>query len=340
MPEARRGRGRRAPHLRVGRARAQVLPRPDVAVRLAARRVALLSRPASSSTSDRRLPGHFDMPTLAASRRTPARLQPARVSVRRARHRRGRWRPALFRARVLKAVDARGDANRGPRRRRDRGHTRTTSRSSSPVCRAHAICGVLRSVRPKPLFRPGWSPTRAVPLSVPRQADPASRARHDPRSRRPRSGLPFRIVGAGQLDSLLDGGVPANVERTGWVERDTYPGRAVSAGCALGIFGTTRPVWTASSRTRRSRHSPAGRRSSQPTRAARELLVDGETRLLIPPAIPRRSRQRSSGSPTIRRSRSASPRRPGVYEDACESLSARRTVAFLLDESSRRGRPA
>ena len=97
--------------------------------------------------------------------------------------------------------------------------------------------------------------------------------------------LPFRLVGSGQLAPLLDDR-PANVEHVAWVEYEQLPGELRNAGCALGIFGTTAkaqrvipnkvfqalacgvPVVTAN------------------TPAARELLVDGESALLVPSGDP------------------------------------------------------
>ncbi len=49
--------------------------------------------------------------------------------------------------------------------------------------------------------------------------------------------IPFRVVGSGQLEALLDHR-PPNVEWIPWVEYEDLPGEIQSAGCALGIFGT------------------------------------------------------------------------------------------------------
>ena len=47
--------------------------------------------------------------------------------------------------------------------------------------------------------------------------------------------VPFRLVGSGQLDSLLESR-PANVEWVRWVEYELLPRELQTAGCALGIF--------------------------------------------------------------------------------------------------------
>jgi glycosyltransferase involved in cell wall biosynthesis len=97
--------------------------------------------------------------------------------------------------------------------------------------------------------------------------------------------LQFRVVGSGQLEGLL-GDRPPNVERRVWVDYELLPEELHRTGCALGIFGTSPkaqrvipnkvfqalacgvPVVTAN------------------TPAARELLADGESALLVPPADP------------------------------------------------------
>jgi glycosyltransferase involved in cell wall biosynthesis len=97
--------------------------------------------------------------------------------------------------------------------------------------------------------------------------------------------LPFRIVGSGQLDHLLEGR-PANVEWEPWIDYDRLPDAYWGAGCALGVFGT-------SAKARRVIPNKAFQAlaSGTPlvtadTPAARELLTDGESALLVPPGDP------------------------------------------------------
>jgi len=94
--------------------------------------------------------------------------------------------------------------------------------------------------------------------------------------------LRFRVVGSGQLRPLLEGR-PGNVECRAWVEYERLPDELRACGCALGIFGT----------------SPKARRVipnkvfqalacgapvvTADTPAARELLADEESSLLVPP---------------------------------------------------------
>jgi glycosyltransferase involved in cell wall biosynthesis len=97
--------------------------------------------------------------------------------------------------------------------------------------------------------------------------------------------LPFRIVGSGQLDHLLETR-PANVEWERWIDYDRLPDAYWEAGCALGVFGT-------SAKARRVIPNKAFQAlaSGTPlvtadTPAARELLADGESALLVPPGDP------------------------------------------------------
>lgn len=97
--------------------------------------------------------------------------------------------------------------------------------------------------------------------------------------------VPFRVIGSGQLERLLDGR-PANVEWVPWVEYENLPGELQRAGCALGVFGT-------GEKTRRVIPNKAfqalacGRPLvTADTPAARELLTDGADALLVPAGNP------------------------------------------------------
>jgi glycosyltransferase involved in cell wall biosynthesis len=97
--------------------------------------------------------------------------------------------------------------------------------------------------------------------------------------------LCFRLVGSGQLERLL-ARPPDNVEWRAWVEYEVLPDELRSAGCALGIFGT-------SAKARRVIPNKVFQALAcgtpvvtADTPAARELLTDGETALLVPPGDP------------------------------------------------------
>ena len=97
--------------------------------------------------------------------------------------------------------------------------------------------------------------------------------------------LSFRVVGSGQLDTLMNAR-PPNVEWVEWVEYEQLPEEFRRAGCALGVFGT-------SSKTSRVIPNKAFQALAcgtplvtADTPAARELLTDGESALLIPAGDP------------------------------------------------------
>ena len=94
--------------------------------------------------------------------------------------------------------------------------------------------------------------------------------------------LRFRVVGDGQLRGLLRDR-PANVQHVPWAPYESLPGALRRATCALGVFGT-------SAKARRVIPNKAFQALAcetplvtADTPAARELLVDGESALLVPP---------------------------------------------------------
>ena len=135
------------------------------------------------------------------------------------------------------------------------------------------------------VFRPGWKRDepftclfvgKLIPLHGLETILAAARAAPEIR---------FRIVGSGQLDSVLETR-PANVEWVRWVEYEELAGELHRAGCALGVFGT-------SDKARRVIPNKAFQALAcgtplvtGDTPAARELLVDEESALLVPPGDP------------------------------------------------------
>ena len=97
--------------------------------------------------------------------------------------------------------------------------------------------------------------------------------------------IPFRIVGNGQLGALLLER-PPNVEWVDWVDYELLPAEIRRAGCALGVFGTS----TKAGRVIPNKAFQAlacGRPLiTADTPAARELLEDGQSALLVPPGDP------------------------------------------------------
>ena len=97
--------------------------------------------------------------------------------------------------------------------------------------------------------------------------------------------IPFRIVGSGQLGDLLRG-APANVTSVDWVEYARLPAELGAAGCALGIFGTTAKAARVIPNKAFQALACGTPLVTAETPAARELLTDGESALLVPPGDP------------------------------------------------------
>jgi glycosyltransferase involved in cell wall biosynthesis len=97
--------------------------------------------------------------------------------------------------------------------------------------------------------------------------------------------LRFRLVGSGQLEALL-ADAPPNLERARWVDYERLPAELARAGCALGIFGASRKAARVIPNKAFQALACAVPLVSADTPAARELLVDGESALLVPPGDP------------------------------------------------------
>jgi glycosyltransferase involved in cell wall biosynthesis len=135
------------------------------------------------------------------------------------------------------------------------------------------------------LFRPGWSPPdeftalfvgKLIPLHGLETILAAARLVPE---------LRFRVVGSGQLDRLL-AGRPANVEHVPWVAYEQLPKELHRASCALGVFGTSAKAARVIPNKAFQALACGTPLVTADTPAARELLRDGESALLVPPGDP------------------------------------------------------
>jgi glycosyltransferase involved in cell wall biosynthesis len=94
--------------------------------------------------------------------------------------------------------------------------------------------------------------------------------------------IPFRIVGSGQLDSLL-GRPPGNVQRIPWIDYAQLPDEICSAGCVLGIFGTSAKAARVIPNKVFQALACGAPLVTADTSAAGELLTDEREALLVPP---------------------------------------------------------
>jgi glycosyltransferase involved in cell wall biosynthesis len=97
--------------------------------------------------------------------------------------------------------------------------------------------------------------------------------------------IPFKIVGSGQLDASLDDR-PDNVEWVSWVDYEDLAAEYDQAGCALGIFGTTDKTARVIPNKVFQALACGTPVVTADTPAARELLEDGQSALLVPPGDP------------------------------------------------------
>ena len=97
--------------------------------------------------------------------------------------------------------------------------------------------------------------------------------------------LQFRVVGSGQLEEQLRHR-PDNVEWRTWVDYELLPNQLHHAGCALGIFGTSGKAQRVIPNKVFQALACGTPVVTADTPAARELLADGESALLVPPADP------------------------------------------------------
>jgi glycosyltransferase involved in cell wall biosynthesis len=193
---------------------------------------------------------------------------------------RGRFRPRSLAARALERID------RHALRSADLvvADTASHARFLSQLAERDDIevCFVGAEER---LFQPDWQPRgpftalfvgKLIPLQgVEAILDAARRAPE----------LNFRIVGSGQLESLL-AGRSANVEHVPWIEYERLPNEIRAAGCALGIFGPTPKALRVIPNKAFQALACGTPLITADTPAARELLTNEQDALLVPPGDP------------------------------------------------------
>jgi len=142
--------------------------------------------------------------------------------------------------------------------------------------------------------------------------------------------LPFRIVGSGQLTSVLRSR-PANVEHVPWVDYERLPALYAAAGCALGIFGESPKALRVIPNKAYQALACAAPLVTADSPAARELLRDGVDAVLVPPGDPgalAEAVRRLAGDPAYARSLGGAGRR--TYERrASEDVLGARWRALL-----------
>jgi glycosyltransferase involved in cell wall biosynthesis len=226
-------------------------------------------------------PGHLDLPAARrAARGRPIVFNPLVSLADTLVGDRRRFRPGSVAARALEAIDRR--AFRSADLVVADTHAHAQFLADLAGLAVVEVCLVGAEDR---LFRPGWRPPqrftalfvgKLIPLQGVETILAAARLAPD---------IPFRIVGSGQLASLLSS-PPPNVEHVPWVEYDRLPAELHHAGCALGIFGTTGKAQRVIPNKAFQALACGTPLVTADTPAARELLANGDNALLVPPGDP------------------------------------------------------
>lgn len=255
---------------------------PVRALRLAAAELQLLARrPGEADALLVGYPGHFDLPAARrAARGRPVVFNPLVSLADTLVADRRRFRPNAPVARLLEAIDRRAF------RAADRVVADTAAQAAFFAQLAGLdevpVCYVGAEER---LFKPVWHrPERFVALFVGKLI-PLQGLETILEAAKLAPELSFRVVGSGQLDRLLHQR-PPNVEHVPWVEYERLPGEIARAGCVLGIFGTSGKAKRVIPNKAFQALACAAPLVTGDTPAARELLADGETALLVPPGNP------------------------------------------------------
>ena len=248
------------------------------AVRLAGAEARLLAASPDGDALVVGYPGHFDLPAARrAARGRPVVFNPLVSLADTMVSDRGRFRAGSLAARALEAIDRRVFAAADVVVADTQAHAEFLSELAGHD--RFEVCFVGAEDR---LFRPGWKPEGEFSVLFVGKLIPLQGVETIVEAARLVPEIRFRLVGSGQLEPLLRD-IPPNVERVPWVEYELLPDELRRAGCALGIFGTTPKA--ARVIPNKAFHAVACGTPlvTADTPAARELLVDGESALLVPP---------------------------------------------------------
>jgi glycosyltransferase involved in cell wall biosynthesis len=251
---------------------------PGRALRLAAAQARLATRKVNADAVIVGYPGHFDLPAARrAARGRPVVFNPLVSLADTLVADRGRFRPGSLPARALERIDRSAFGSADLLIADTEAHAHFFARLSGRD--DVAVCFVGAEER---LFHPSWQrPERFTVLFVGKLI-PLQGVETILAAARLAPELPFRIVGSGQLEALL-ADRPANVEHVPWVEYQLLPDEIAGAGCVLGIFAATPKAQRVIPNKVFQALATAAPVVTANTLAARELLTDVESALLVPP---------------------------------------------------------
>jgi glycosyltransferase involved in cell wall biosynthesis len=228
-------------------------------------------------------PGHLDLPAARrAARGRPLVFNPLVSLVDTLVGDRGRFRPGSLPARLLTRID------RHALRAADLVVADTQANADFLAELAGlspdrvAVCLVGAEER---LFSSGWAPEEPFTAVFVGKLIPLHGLETILEAARLAPELSVRVIGSGQLDSMLRSR-PPNVEWIPWVDYERLPAELRRAGCALGIFGTSDKAGRVIPNKAFQALACGVPLVTADTPAARELLSDGESALLVPPGDP------------------------------------------------------
>jgi len=228
-------------------------------------------------------PGHFDLPAAGrAARDAPVVFNPLVSLADTFVDDRGRFRPDSLAARVLAAID-----RMSLRAARlvvcdTQVHADHIADLADLPRERVAVCFVGAEER---VFTPGRAPQEPFECLFVGKLIPLHGLETILEAARLAPELRFRVVGSGQLQRLVETR-PPNVEHVPWVDYDRLPGELHRAGCALGIFGTSAKASRVIPNKAFQAIACGTPLVTADTPAARELLTEGESALLVPPGDP------------------------------------------------------
>jgi glycosyltransferase involved in cell wall biosynthesis len=257
---------------------------PLTALRLARAQAQLLRRPpVELDAVIVGYPGHLDLAAAKrAARGKPVVFNPLVSLEDTLVDDRGRFRRRSLPARALAAIDRRA------LRAADLVVADTEANADDLARRAHiphrkvAVCFVGAEER---VFQPGWKRREPFVVLFVGKLIPLHGLETVLEAARRAPEIRFRIVGSGQQEAAL-ASRPANVDWVQWVEYEHLPGELHVAGCALGIFGTSAKAGRVIPNKVFQALACGTPVVTADTRAARELLADGVSALLVPTADP------------------------------------------------------
>ena len=228
-------------------------------------------------------PGHLDLPAARrVARGKPVVFNPLVSLVDTLVDDRGRFRRRSLPGRTLAAIDGRA------LRAADLVVADTEANADDLARRAHlphrkvAVCFVGAEER---VFRPGWERSETFTALFVGKLIPLHGLETVLEAARLVPETTFRVIGSGQEEAAL-ADRPANVKWVPWVEYEGLTNELHAAGCALGIFGTSAKAGRVIPNKVFQALACGTPVVTADTRAARELLADGVSALLVPPGEP------------------------------------------------------